>query len=110
MMTSERKRRPVRSGNNGDASAHVPQDEPLVFEEALSRLDEAVQALESGRLPLDDALRIYEEGVHLAQRCQRMLDNAELRVERLHALTQGDGAALSSATFVLETLELGEDE
>jgi exodeoxyribonuclease VII small subunit len=53
------------------------------FEDAFRRLEEAVAKLEGGGLPLEEALTLYEEGMRLAQRCQEMLDQAELRVTRL---------------------------
>jgi exodeoxyribonuclease VII small subunit len=53
------------------------------FEEAFRRLEEAVAKLEEGGVPLEEALALYEEGMRLAQRCQEMLDQAELRVTRL---------------------------
>jgi exodeoxyribonuclease VII small subunit len=53
------------------------------FEDAFRRLEEAVAKLEEGGLPLEEALALYEEGMRLAQRCQEMLDQAELRVTRL---------------------------
>ena len=53
------------------------------FEELFHRLEEAVGKLEEGGLPLEEALALYEEGMRLAQRCQGMLDQAELRVTRL---------------------------
>jgi len=53
------------------------------FEELFQRLEQAVAKLEEGGLPLEEALAVYEEGMRLAQRCQEMLDQAELRVTRL---------------------------
>jgi exodeoxyribonuclease VII small subunit len=53
------------------------------FEELYQRLEQAVGKLEEGGLPLEEALALYEEGMRLAQRCQEMLDQAELRVTRL---------------------------
>ncbi len=53
------------------------------FEELFHRLEEAAAKLEQGGLPLEEALTLYEEGMQLAQRCQQMLDQAELRVTRL---------------------------
>jgi exodeoxyribonuclease VII small subunit len=91
-MSNERRRR-TATGMNGASTTpqQPPQDEPLAFEEALGRLDETVNALESGQLPLEDALRLYEEGVRLARHCQEMLDRAELRIQRLR-LDEGTGA------------------
>jgi exodeoxyribonuclease VII small subunit len=103
-MTGERRRRTAQDGaGKGDAR----REEPLAFEETLGRLDEMVSALESGQLPLDDAIRLYEEGVRLAQRCQQMLDDAELRIQRLRATTAGDDGG---EAFVLETFELRDTE
>ncbi len=53
------------------------------FEEAFRRLEEAVARLEEGGLPLEEALALYEEGMRLAQGCQELLDQAELRITRL---------------------------
>lgn len=93
--------------SGGDSAAHPA--EPLAFEEALGRLDETVAALESGQLPLEDALRLYEEGVRMAQRCQEMLDSAELRVQRLRMDSEHEDDQSPSSVFVLEEFEL-EDE
>jgi exodeoxyribonuclease VII small subunit len=53
------------------------------FEELYKQLEEKVALLEQGGLSLDDSLSAYEEAVGLAQKCQEMLDKAELRITRL---------------------------
>ena len=53
------------------------------FEEAYRQLEEVLNKLEAGGLPLDEAIALYEEGMKLAQRCQQMLEEAELRISRL---------------------------
>ena len=53
------------------------------FEELYKQLEEKVALLEQGGLSLDDSLSTYEEAVGLAQQCQAMLDQAELRITRL---------------------------
>lgn len=53
------------------------------FEEIFRRLEETVARLEEGGLPLEEALALYEEGMRLAQGCQDLLDQAELRITRL---------------------------
>ncbi len=53
------------------------------FEELFRRLDETVTKLEEGGLTLEQSLALYEEGMSLAQRCQEMLDAAELKVSQL---------------------------
>jgi exodeoxyribonuclease VII small subunit len=55
----------------------------LKFEEALGRLEEIVKALEKGDLPLEDSLKIFEEGVRMSKTCLKMLDEAEKKVEIL---------------------------
>jgi exodeoxyribonuclease VII small subunit len=53
------------------------------FEDALTALRDVVAYLETGGLRLDDAVRCYELGSNLARRCERLLDAAELRINRL---------------------------
>ena len=53
------------------------------FEDALRRLSEIVEKLEDGELPLEDSLKLFEEGVQLARTSQARLDAAERRVEEL---------------------------
>ena len=55
----------------------------LTFEQALERLDSTVQALESGGLSLEEATRLYEEGIKLARMCSEALASAELRITRI---------------------------
>ena len=53
------------------------------FEQSLARLDEIVRHLEKGDLPLNDSLRLFEEGTGLIRRCGAMLDEAEQKVVML---------------------------
>lgn len=53
------------------------------FEEAIKRLSEIVQALERGDLPLEESLRLFEEGVKLSRISQQRLDTAQKKVEQL---------------------------
>lgn len=53
------------------------------FEQLFARLQQIVARLESGDLPLDEALTLYEEGVRTAGSCQQLLDSAQLRVQTL---------------------------
>lgn len=62
------------------------------FEAQLEALEGIVTALEDGRLPLEEALSLYERGMRLANMCQIRLDEAELRVRRLRAVAPVDGA------------------
>lgn len=53
------------------------------FESSLASLEQIVHQLESGDLPLERALELFEEGVRLARRCQDQLSDVEQRVEIL---------------------------
>jgi exodeoxyribonuclease VII small subunit len=58
------------------------------FEGAVKRLAEIVEQLESGELPLEQSLALFEEGVRLARASQATLDAAERRVEQLLTLDE----------------------
>ncbi|MGH7390297.1 MAG: exodeoxyribonuclease VII small subunit [Candidatus Rokuibacteriota bacterium] len=68
----------------------------LKFEDCLTRLEQIVSALESGNLPLEESLKVFEEGVTLARHCARYLDEAERRIE---LLTRDEGGALATRPF-----------
>lgn len=92
-----------RRGKRGAAEA--PDERP--FEEQLDELDAIVATLEDGKLPLDEALTLYERGMRLAQSCQRRLDDAELRVSRLRAAGDpADGDVSGDGAFILEAIEI----
>jgi exodeoxyribonuclease VII small subunit len=67
-----------------DRNNPVPADEAeLGFDQVLERLRQVVGRLEQGSLPLEQALRSFEEGVRLSRRGSSILDAAEHRVELL---------------------------
>jgi exodeoxyribonuclease VII small subunit len=53
------------------------------FEAAMARLEEIVQELETGDLPLEQSLKLFEEGIKLSRLCTKRLDDAERKVEIL---------------------------
>jgi exodeoxyribonuclease VII small subunit len=63
------------------------------FERSLARLEEVVRRLESPQLSLDDAMKLFEEGVALSRECQKQLEEAEGRVEILLKKADGKFAA-----------------
>ncbi len=65
----------------------------LRFEEALSGLERIVRDLERGDLPLDDALKLFEEGVRLSRFCSVRLDEAEKKIEILMKGSEGEWRA-----------------
>lgn len=71
--------------------------EGMKFEEALTRLEELVERLESGDLDLEASIAAFEEGIKLSLFCQQQLKKAEGRMQRL---TQGLNGEL-----ILEDME-----
>lgn len=71
------------------------------FETQLAALERIVRELERGELPLEESLRLFEDGVHLARECQERLNKAERRIEIL--MRDDDGKP------TLETLNAKED-
>ena len=63
----------------------------LAFDAALAELQRTVAELETGGQPLEAAIALYERGVALQARCERLLNDAQLRVEQL---VQRAGGAL----------------
>ena len=57
-------------------------------------LEEVVHRLESGEVPLDDSIALYERGEALRKHCQARLDAAEARIERIVAGPDGAAAGL----------------
>jgi exodeoxyribonuclease VII small subunit len=53
------------------------------FEEALNKLEKIVSKLEKGDIPLEESLKLFEEGIRLSRLCNQKLDEAEQRVEIL---------------------------
>ena len=69
--------------------ASSPSGQPN-FEQDLEKLEAVVAALEEGGLPLDAALKHFEDGIRLAQRCEKALTEAEKRIEVLTRNAEGD--------------------
>lgn len=55
----------------------------LTFEQAFQQLEKVVQQLESGELPLEQSLALFERGMLLAKLCESKLDEAEQKVSQL---------------------------
>lgn len=65
----------------------------LNFEQSMARLEEIVAALEKGDAPLEEALKLFEEGAGLMKQCSTALDKAEQKVKKL--LAGADGAPVA---------------
>ena len=66
-------------------------DEPT-FELALQQLEEIVQKLEKGDLPLEESLALYEDGIRLSRLCHGKLEEAEGKIEMLLKDARGEPA------------------
>jgi exodeoxyribonuclease VII small subunit len=71
-------------------------NEPVSFEDAITRLSGIVEQLERGDLPLGESVKLFEEGVSLVRTSQQELDTAERRIEELLAVDE-DGQAKTVA-------------
>jgi exodeoxyribonuclease VII small subunit len=88
-----------------DAPGIAETPHKIDFEKSLARLEEVVRRLEHANLPLDEAMKLFEEGVELSQKCQKQIEEAEGRVEIL--LKSADGK-LTAAPFQPDATEKGE--
>ena len=74
----------------GRTTEAAKNNNDLPFEEALKKLENIVEAMESGDLPLETLLAKYEEGTKLAQICQTKLADAELKIQQLEKTSAGE--------------------
>ena len=63
------------------SSKTKPREAEINFEGAIDRLEKIVEQMESGKLPLEDLIVRYEEGMNLVKICQERLTNAEQKIE-----------------------------
>lgn len=63
----------------------APEITAMSFEDALSALEDVVRKLESGEVPLDESITLYERGEALRKHCQARLDAAQARIEKIVA-------------------------
>lgn len=87
--------------NKKRAEKDEPKNEQLqelTFEEALLGLEKIVRELESGEIPLEQAIANFQEGMNLAKVCRDKLDQAEQKIEMLIA----DAAGLHKKPFLPE--------
>jgi len=71
--------------------------EAMSFEEALRALETIVDKLERGDVPLDQSIDLYERGEKLRAACQKRLDAAQARIEKI--VTDKDGQPTGTAPF-----------
>lgn len=60
------------------------------FEESMTRLEQIVRAMERGDVPLEESLKLFQEGTELVRSCGKLLDEAQLQVNKI--MTAADGS------------------
>ncbi len=73
------------------------------FEQAMARLEAIVGELENGDLPLDESLKIFEEGIRLSKNCLKVLEEAERKVE---VLVQDKNGKKELRAFMADDIDL----
>mgnify|MGYP001590168001 FL=1 len=66
------------------------------FEESLKRLEKIVESLEQGKVTLDEAVELYEEGIRLSKLCGEKLKSSELKIKKLTKDMNGQFQLLDS--------------
>ena len=59
------------------------------FEENMQRLEQIVRAMEKGDVPLEESLKLFQEGTELVFRCGKILDEAQLQVKKIATAADG---------------------
>ncbi len=72
--------------------------EPQSFDETLARIEAIVERLEGGNLPLEESLRLFEEGMTLVHKADGALREAELRIEKL--VSGGDRETIDASELL----------
>ena len=72
----------------------MSEEKKLKFEQALAKLEQIVSEIEEGKVPLEESIAKYAEGIGLVQHCRKILDAAE---QKIQLLAKGEGAALEPA-------------
>jgi exodeoxyribonuclease VII small subunit len=76
--------------NSTKSSESASSEKELAFEDALKKLENIVESMESGELPLEVLLTRFEEGTRLVKTCQSRLEEAELKISKLEKNRAGD--------------------
>jgi len=62
----------------------------LTFEKSMQRLEQIVRAMERGDVPLEESLKLFQEGTELVRNCGKLLEEAQLQVKKI--MTASDGS------------------
>lgn len=76
------------------------KEQNTTFEQNMTRLEQIVRSLERGDAPLEESLKLFEEGTGLVRACGKLLDEAELQVKKIMVGPNGapvEGAFIDEA-------------
>ena len=59
------------------------------FEESMQRLEQIVRTMERGEVPLEESIRLFQEGTELARNCGNLLEDAQLQVSKIMVSPDG---------------------
>jgi len=79
--------------------------EKLTFEQSMAKLEKIVEAIEQGKIGLEDSIEKYSEGMELIRHCSRVLADAELKIQKLQVDAAGEVKAVD-----MDADELDQDE
>lgn len=83
---------PKRSSSAKPDAANATEDAVDRFEQEMAELEQIVARMEAGELRLEESLKLFERGTHLAQACRKSLESAELKVKSLVDASRGESA------------------
>ena len=61
----------------------------MTFEDNMQRLEQIVRSMERGDVPLEESLKLFQEGTQLVESCGKLLDEAELQIKKIATDAQG---------------------
>ena len=61
----------------------------MTFEASMARLEQIFRTMERGDVPLDESLKLFQEGTELVRNCEKLLDDAQLQVTKIMAAADG---------------------
>jgi len=64
--------------------------EKMNFEQSIQRLEQIVRAMERGDVPLDESLKLFQEGTELVRACAEMLEKAEMQIHAVMTDSEGN--------------------
>jgi exodeoxyribonuclease VII small subunit len=86
------------------ASADVSLNGLADYDKAMTEIDDIIARLEDGQHSLDEEMQLYERAMRLAHACDQLLQNAELRVEKLRS-----DLSVGQTSFTLEAFDIDEE-